>query len=288
MSDAVGTLSRLGGVAHLSALRSAGVKPASLRELVKMGTLLRPRAGWYALPGAPAKAIRATSVGGRVTCISALAHWGVWCVDDLRLHLSVAGNASGQSSHRSLVVHYSRHRAVQHASAFDGIVHALAHTFGCQSRENVIVAISSALNQGLIGRDELDTIRMLVASKYWPYFDFVDGRCESGLETKCLLRLRALNIRCRTQVYIRGVGRVDVLVGDRLVVETDGIAFHSGEDVKRDRRRDLALHRLGYVVLRVDYGQVMNEWESVEEVIRAYVSRDEHHWSARHIRAGLA
>lgn len=150
------------------------------------------------------------------------------------------------------------------------------------------MAINSALNQGLIGRDELAAIQRLVAAKYWPYFDFIDARCESGLETKCLLRLRALGIKCRTQVYIGGVGRVDVLVGDRLVVETDGIAYHSGDDVKRDRRRDLALHRLGYIVLRVDYGQVMNEWDMVEAVIRAYVSRDEHRWSARHIRAGLA
>lgn len=288
MSDAVDTLSRLGGVAHLSTLRSAGVSPGSLRALVHAEILLRPRKGWYALASAPLAMIRAASIGGQVTCVSALAQWGVWCVDDNRLHVSVPGNASGLPAHRSLILHYSRHRAVRHASAFDDIAHALAHTFGCQSRENVIVAINSALNQGLIGRDELETVRGLVAAKYWPYFDFVDALCESGLETKCLLRLRALNIRCRTQVYILGVGRVDVLVGDRLVVETDGIAYHSGEDVKRDRRRDLALHRLGYIVLRVDYGQVMNDWETVESVIRAYVSRDEHRWSARHVRAGLA
>jgi very-short-patch-repair endonuclease len=128
----------------------------------------------------------------------------------------------------------------------------------------------------------------LIAAKYWPYLDVVDGGCESGLETKCVLRLGALNIKFRTQVHIFGVGRVDVLVGDRLVVELDGIGFHSGEFVKRDRRRDLALHRLGYIVLRVDYGMVMDEWAEVEAVIRGYVSRKEHRWSGRHVRAGLA
>jgi len=287
MSDAVDTLSHLGGVAHLSTLRESGADPASLRALVHAGILIRPRRGWYSLPSAPPIAIRAASLGGRVTCVSALTQWGVWCVDDRRLHLSVPLSASRLPSHRSLVVHYSRH-AGERTSTFDDIVHSISHAFSCQSRENVIVAINSALNQGLIGRDELAAIQRLVAAKYWPYFNFIDAQCESGLETKCLLRLRALGIKCRTQVYIGGVGRVDVLVGDRLVVETDGIAYHSGDDVKRDRRRDLALHRLGYVVLRVDYGQVMNEWDMVEAVIRAYVSRDEHRWSARHIRAGLA
>lgn len=287
MSDAAGTLTRLGGVAHLSTLRERGVGAPALRAMVQAGVLIRPRRGWYALPTAPPRAMQAASLGGQVSCISALQAWGVWCVDDYRLHVAVAGNASGIPPSPSQVVHYSQQRRVNHHSTLDDIVHTLAHTFGCQSRENVIVAINAALNKGLLRHEELAAIRCLVPAKYWPYFASLNGACESGLETKCLLRLAALNIRCRTQVYIAGVGRVDVLVGDRLVLETDGIAFHSGELVKRDRRRDLALHRMGYIVLRVDYGQVMNEWETVEAVIRSYVFRGEHRWSARHVRAGL-
>jgi very-short-patch-repair endonuclease len=243
------------------------------------------------MPSASPQSIRAAALGGRVTCISALKAQGVWCIEDYKLHLSVASNASALPrgpARRQLIVHYTKRPGASHGGVYDDIVHALAQTFGCQSRENVIVAVNSALNQSLIGNDDLADLRGMAAAKYWTYFTAVDARCESGLEMKCALRLRSLNIRFSTQVYIRGVGRVDILVGDRLVIELDGIGFHSGDAVKRDRRRDLALHGLGYIVLRVDYGQVMEEWDKVEEVIRAYVSRNEHRWSARHVRAGLA
>ncbi len=285
--DALDAISRLGGVAHLSTLRTRGVDPRELRSLVPAGVLIRPRQGWYALPAAPPHVIRAVSLGGQVTCISALSAWGIWCVNDRRLHVSVGGNASRLRSSPSVVVHYSAQPGATHSQTYDDIVHALAHTFTCQSRENVIVGLNSALNQQWIGSDALASVRSLVPAKYRPYFAAVDASCESGLETKCVLRLRALNIRFRTQVHIPGAGRVDVLVGERLVIELDGIAYHSGAAVREDRRRDLALHRMGYLVVRVGYGQVMDEWDAVENVIRGYVARGEHRWSARHLRAGF-
>jgi very-short-patch-repair endonuclease len=282
--DAIDDIARAGGIAHISTLRH--VDRGKLDALVRAQLLSRPRRGWYALPNAPQEFVRAVSVGGQVSCVSALRARGVWCVDDHRLHVSVASNATRVKG-TNLTVHYNTRPGANHSSAVDDTVHSLAHAFGCQSRENVIVALNSALNLGHIRESQLPEIRALVARRYWPYFGAVDGACESGLETKCVLRLRRLNIPVRTQVFIPGVGRVDVVVGDRLVVELDGIGFHTGDAVKRDRRRDLELHRLGYLVLRVDYWMVMDGWADVEEVIRLYVSRQEHRWSPRHIRAGL-
>lgn len=287
MSNTAQVLAAHGGIARVSTLRSHGVSPAELRALLGAGLLLRPRLGWYALPGTPDEVLKAVAVGGQLTCISALRLREVWCVDDHRLHVHVPSNAGRLNRRGRLVVHYGRMPGVARHPVAD-IVHALAQTFTCQSKENVLVALNSALNKGLITSEQLGEIKALVPSRYHPYFQQVDGRCESGLETKCVVRLRRLNIRFRVQMHINSVGRVDVLIGDRLVLELDGIAFHTGEAVKSDRRRDLALHRLGYIVLRVDYGMVMDEWDEVEAVIRGYVSRNEHRWSARHERAGLA
>jgi very-short-patch-repair endonuclease len=283
--EAIEVIAHAGGVAHISTLRH--IDRHELSALVQSGLLIRPRRGWYAMPNAPQEAVRAVSIGGQVSCISSLRASGVWCVDDHRLHVSVPGNAS-RFEGDTMVVHFGAQSGAIHSRVVDGVVPSLAHAFGCQSRENAIVAVNSALNLGRIRERQLPALRALVARKYWPYFDAVDGGLQSGLETKCVLRLRSLNIRVRTQVFIPRVGRVDVLVGDRLVVELDGLGFHTGTAVSNDRRRDLELHRLGYIVLRVDYGMVMDEWDAVEVVIRAYVVRREHRWAARHARAGLA
>jgi very-short-patch-repair endonuclease len=78
-------------------------------------------------------------------------------------------------------------------------------------------------------------------------------------------------------VFIEGVGRVDVLVGDRLVLELDGYGFHAtGESFETDRRRDLALAARGYRVIRLSYRQVMFEWNEAERVILSMVRRGEH------------
>ncbi|TIH38253.1 type IV toxin-antitoxin system AbiEi family antitoxin domain-containing protein [Subtercola vilae] len=80
---------------------------------------------------------------------------------------------------------------------------------------------------------------------------------------------------------------VDLVIGDRLVLELDGRQWHSTEAAfAEDRRRDLLLHERGCLVIRLTYAQVMFEWPRVEALIRALVGRQEHSWSAGHRQAG--
>jgi len=92
----------------------------------------------------------------------------------------------------------------------------------------------------------------------------------------------------RIQVEIPGVGTVDTLVGDRLILELDSRAHHLGSNYEKDRTRDLLAIEQGYIVLRVSYHRVMNDWPSVERVVMALVRRGEHEWSGMHRRLGLA
>ena len=79
------------------------------------------------------------------------------------------------------------------------------------------------------------------------------------------------------------------LKGDRFVIEADGREWHEGGSAfHADRIRDLALLRLGYVVIRVSYPLIMSEWMLVELSVRALIGRREHLWSATHRREGLA
>ncbi len=68
--------------------------------------------------------------------------------------------------------------------------------------------------------------------------DAIHAGSESGTESKVRLLLRTRRIGHRPQVYIARVGYVDLLVGDRLVVEIDGAAYHTGPEFEEDRRRD--------------------------------------------------
>ncbi|MDO9398169.1 MAG: DUF559 domain-containing protein [Herbiconiux sp.] len=86
-------------------------------------------------------------------------------------------------------------------------------------------------------------------------------------------------VRVRSQVPIAGVGHVDVVVGDRLVLELDGYRYHSRkEDFEEDRRRDLALHRLDHRVVRLSYDQVTWQWQACEQVLLDLIRRREHLW----------
>ena len=56
------------------------------------------------------------------------------------------------------------------------------------------------------------------------------------------------------------VGEVDLLVGDRVVVEIDGFAHHSDRVAfQEDRRRDRELVAQGYVVLRFTAAEVLRD-----------------------------
>ncbi|MDP9027822.1 MAG: endonuclease domain-containing protein [Actinomycetota bacterium] len=99
-----------------------------------------------------------------------------------------------------------------------------------------------------------------------------DGICESGIETLFWLHFRHLSPR--RQVHIEGVGYVDFLFGNRLVVEVDGEHFHTDPlAFETDRRRDALLSLLGFRVLRFSFRQVMERWPEVEAAVYAAIAR---------------
>jgi very-short-patch-repair endonuclease len=81
-------------------------------------------------------------------------------------------------------------------------------------------------------------------------------------------------------VAIPRVGRVDTVVGERLVLESDGHRYHSSlEQFHEDRRRDLELAAQGYLCLRLDNHQIMHDWPGTEAVIVSLIRRREHLWT---------
>ena len=103
------------------------------------------------------------------------------------------------------------------------------------------------------------------------------GLSDSGLETICVVRLSRWGIPIRQQIVLAGK-RVDVLIGERLVVQIDGFAFHSTAARPRTRRRarcrDSSLR--GYTVLRFTYAQVVHDWPAVERAIARAIAAGAH------------
>jgi very-short-patch-repair endonuclease len=82
------------------------------------------------------------------------------------------------------------------------------------------------------------------------------------------LRGKQLGVSFRRQVPLGGRFIVDFLArGPRLVVEVDG-GYHARR-VVADARRDRALVRLGYRVLRLDAELVVRDMAAAVELVRA-------------------
>ena len=95
----------------------------------------------------------------------------------------------------------------------------------------------------------------------------VRGLSDSGLETLLVVRLSGWGVPLVQQATIAG-RRVDLLIGERLVVQVDGYAHHSSAAQRaRDLEHDAELRLRGYTVLRFGYAQVVHDWPSVERVI---------------------
>jgi len=296
-----GWIRRNGGAVPARELDAAGFRREELSAAVAEGSVIRVRQRWFAVPDAPADVVRAARVGGAATAASVARIHGLWDggLDEMlhvRVHRSASRlksptpvpAASSSSSGPSAIapldaigdrvcVHYRSEPPIR--SGRDPLAVALAEMLHCTGAVDAIATIDSALARGEVGLDE---IRAFAGSSRGRILDRCADGSESGIETRVRLLLRARNIRHRSQVSIARVGRVDLLVGDRLVIEVDGARHHSGpEQFENDRRRDFELAMRGYFVLRLSYSMVVDEWEVTSRGILALVARGEHRWGGR-------
>ncbi|GMA25147.1 hypothetical protein GCM10025864_29060 [Luteimicrobium album] len=148
---------------------------------------------------------------------------------------------------------------------------ALARALRCLPRDDAVVALDSALFKKLATVEGVRRhIPANAPSRVWSTLALGDAGGESIIETLARLALLDAGYSVRTQAKFRGVGRVDLLVDGRVVVELDGYEFHSSRwAFRNDRYRDRALHAGGLVVLRFTYGDVMDDPDCVVRAVRA-------------------
>lgn len=149
---------------------------------------------------------------------------------------------------------------------------ALAHIIRCQTANFALAALDTALHDGKIQTSDLPEIFAAVPAKHSGLQLQIDARADAGQETVLRRLIVDAGMRCHIQVWIPGVGRVDMVVEECVVLEADSQAHHkSWDEHVRDRTRDRRLAELHYVSLRVLYQDIMFHPEGVVRAVRELV-----------------
>ncbi|OBB58633.1 hypothetical protein A5757_15380 [Mycobacterium sp. 852013-51886_SCH5428379] len=252
-----------GGVLSTAQLRAAGMNTKAWQQI---------RRGWYAGQSAHPQVVRAVAAGGVMGCVSALRFCRVW-VPDSTLHIRYSERARRSRPGIRSCHPYRLDPPI--VGAVDPIDIAVASAANCLDAEGLVIVLDSMLNQRMV---EMVDVRSIVAASRFAHLDLAercDAESESGTETIIRLRLRALGINLRTQVSIPAVGRVDFLVGDRLIIEADSREHHLPK-YQSDRTRDRVAGGLGFLVIRLTYEDVVYRWDIVVADILSIVRRRGH------------
>ncbi|SDQ86437.1 DUF559 domain-containing protein [Microbacterium sp. cf332] len=250
-------------------LRADGLTHRDITAALDTGRLERIRIGMYASPDACRAARAVAAHGGSMACVTAARHHGLWTLDDEdEPHVWLkTGQRAHHESACGCVEHWDRDRR-RTASGPLPLPQVLRQILGCRGPEQFFVAVESALRQGRLSSDELRWLRRNTNARGREALHLARTDADSGLESLLRWRLRRFGLRVRTQVAVFGVGVVDALIGDRLIVELDGRANHDGATMRhKDLVRDANAASWGYTTLRFDYALVIHDWDLVETAI---------------------
>lgn len=259
-----------GGVVSTGVLSCFGLDREAIRSAKKRDELSWLRMGWWALPDADHDVVTAVRAGGVLGCVSALKMIGVWSPPDSQIH------CRGHREPLSTAVRSCpAPRRAAPIMAVDPPDIAVQSVVRCLDHDEAVAVLDSVLRKGVLTRERLEECLSPIPAGRRILPDL--GWADSGAESLVRCRLRRLGLPVRTQASIDGVGRVDMLVGSRLVIEVDSVAHHTDAFAySNDRRRDLELVSRGYLVVRITWHQVMYDWECVEQHILEIVGAGDH------------
>ncbi|QKJ20141.1 endonuclease domain-containing protein [Microbacterium hominis] len=265
-----------GGIVHRAAAERAGFPISVRRAAVRTGAVRKLRRDWLATDDAPPDLVTAAINGGTLTCVSAARRRGWWMPEGAPtgIHLRVDPHASSPVD-PDVAVHWSQRIApARPDSLLESVEDTLAHIAVCLDAESAQVVWNSAVKLESRSPAALQRVRWRTQAAR-DCADRASEQSDSGLETIAVVRLTPWGIPIQQQVVLLG-RPVDILMGERLVIQIDGYAHHaSSAQRSRDVAFDAELALLGYTVLRFTYVQIVHDWEGVERTI------------ARAIAAGL-
>ncbi|MDV8148637.1 DUF559 domain-containing protein [Arthrobacter sp. B10-11] len=253
--DVKSALAACGGAARRPVLARLGVDDAALRRAVRAG-IRQPARGLYALQTANPDTVGLLLRRQLLTCVSAAPFYGLWTLGpSAPAHVyHPRGDAfDGDVPHGGLLLPPHPTRPV--ASLGDVLIHALR----CLPLRESLVMVECAVGRGDM---TLEFLRHRLPGRRngraREVLQWVDRGADSMLETLARTCFRQAGIQVEVQVYIDGVGYVDLLLDGWLVIELDGRQHGEWTQVKKDQRRNNRSVVKGYTVLRYYYADVVH------------------------------
>ncbi len=266
-------------VFHISELENLELTKAELRSSLEKGLLIQTARDWYASIDAPVDLILATRQGVRLTCASAAKYHQIWAPLHSRLHVYLV-HCRPKSVQRSLVVHPIPHLSKwpdhQPVAPLDL---TLLHAGRCLPVPEAATLFESAVNKGKILLDDALAIIEELPRHRQDQLSRINPLAQSGTETLVRWFLESRRVKVRAQAEIAGVGHVDILVGESLVIECDSVTYHTDpEQYYRDRYRDQELIRQGYLPVHLTWEDVCLRWELTQERLEGILATRRHRY----------
>lgn len=260
------------GIYSWSDLREQGVDRKRVNALLEAGVLRRLRRGWFATSKAPGPVARAVELGGTLGCLSGCEQYGIWTPNR---HLHVMLNPGAPILRANGVENHRLHDPARRPLA--SVMQCLREAIRRHDAETALIVLESAVGLALIHEWEAkDLIGAASLSKREALKHFTPG-AGSGSETRVRYFLQQRRFAAQPQVLIPGVGRVDLLVGQSLIVECDSAQYHAPiERYRVDRARDLASRDLGYSTMRLSYDQIWYSWAQTQRSLLAELATGKH------------
>jgi very-short-patch-repair endonuclease len=271
-------------------LLAHGHSDHQIRQELGAGRIFRVRHGWYSVPDAPASAILAVRVGGRLTSISALETYGLMVPNRDRVHVAVRASASRlrNPQHRRerlrrrdpVRIHWNDRPSGGGTVWRASIADALLVVLNTESRDIAVACCSAAMRHKRLTWPELDAVFRRAQSRVKCWRGLVSALDDSHGETYARLWFIDAGIRFEQQVHIRGAGDFDFKVGPHSFVEIDGGQHDPGwtgqgpstwaKDL--DRRATMAIR--GDRVEHYGYKLLYTQWPRVLAAIERMIADD--------------
>ena len=247
----------------------------TLARMVAEGAVTRHPQHVIALPGTDQRTIIARRLGALITCAHAMDNYGIALQrsSDSRLHLIVPrGRRLVYGIGHAVIHHVADVHVDPLGSPFADHETAILTFMRCAPELDALIALDCALRGGMVVRDQL--LARLRGPRNSPMRELLaraNPKARSILETIARYELEEAGAVPDVAVEVP-IGELDLVLGQRLAIETDGYAFHSSlADWTQDRRRDQWLLRHGMTPLRLTAQQVLAH--RTVEIVRPIAER---------------
>ena len=193
------------------------------------------------------------------------------------LHVSVPDNAARlRPFGRDVRIHWDAQELGERGTYTSvALVDALMRVVLDEELETAVAALDWALHTGRLDRIDFERVILRLPRRRRWIADWVDPACESLPESLSRTRVRLAGYSVSSQVPLDGA-RIDLVIEGIVGMETDGDEFHR-DSFEKDRRKDVAIIRAGYLPVRASARMVFHEWPTILRAIEFLLNRQ---WKA--------